>query len=510
MTLKSPKSDSLPTTGKKIIIVGAGPGGLAAGMLLSSKGYSVDIYEKRNEVGGRNSFFRLGNYTFDIGPTFFMMKDVLETVFKKSGVKLEDFVEAVKLDPMYRLKFADGRVLYPSPDKEKMQQTMEGFSKGSFNGYLKYLQKEKKKYDKLIPCLAIPYGKISDFFSKHLLAALPYLDAHTSLYKVLSRYFDDPDTKIAFTFQAKYIGMSPWSAPGTFSIISYIEHGGGIYHVIGGLNRLSHGMSEAFKQSGGRIHLNSLVKKITVEHGCATGVEFEDGRTEKADYVIINADFAHAMTEIVLKQDRKKWTNENLAGKDYSCSTFMLYLGVKKEFKDIAHHSIIFAKNYKRNVDEITKGMILSEDFSFYVQNASVTDRTLAPEGKSTIYVLVPVPNNKSHIDWDKEKHMFRNRVIDALEMRGGYQGLRENIEEEKIITPEDWKEDYSVFLGATFNLAHNVGQMLYFRPHNEFEEFRNCYLVGGGTHPGSGLPTIYESGRISAELIMKKDGIEL
>jgi phytoene desaturase len=188
----------------------------------------------------------------------------------------------------------------------------------------------------------------------------------------------------------------------------------------------------------------------------------------------------------------------------------MLYLGVKKEFKDTAHHSIIFAKNYKRNVDEITKGMILSEDFSFYVQNASVTDKTLAPKGKSTIYVLVPVPNNKSRIDWDNDKHIFRNRVIEALEMRGGYQGLRENIEEEKIITPKDWKAEHSVYLGATFNLAHNVGQMLYFRPHNEFEEFRNCYLVGGGTHPGSGLPTIYESGRISAELIMKKDGIEL
>jgi phytoene desaturase len=510
MTLQPQKSDSLSTIGKKIIIVGAGPGGLAAGMLLASKGYSVDIHEKQNQVGGRNSFFKLGSYVFDIGPTFFMMKDVLETVFKKSGKRLEDFVEVVRLDPMYRLKFADGRELYPSPDKENMKQTMEKFSKGSFNGYLKYLKKEKKKYDKLIPCLAIPYGKISDFFSKHLLVAVPYLDAHTSLYKVLSRYFDDPDTRIAFTFQAKYIGMSPWTAPGTFSIISYIEHGGGIYHVMGGLNRLSHGMAEAFKQSGGRINLNSPVKQITVKHGSATGVKFEDGRTEKADYVVINADFAHAMTEIVHEQDRKKWTDQNLAGKDYSCSTFMLYLGVKKEFKDTAHHSIIFAKDYKRNVDEITKGMILSEDFSFYVQNASITDKTLAPEGKSTIYVLVPVPNNKSRIDWDKDKHIFRNRVIDALETRGGYQGLRENIEEEKIITPKDWKADHSVYLGATFNLAHNVGQMLYFRPHNEFEEFNNCYLVGGGTHPGSGLPTIYESGRISAELIMKKDGIEL
>jgi phytoene desaturase len=510
MTLQSPKNDFLSTVRKKVIIVGAGPGGLAAGMLLASRGYSVDIYEKQNEVGGRNSFFRIGNYLFDMGPTFFMMKDVLETIFKKSGKKLEDFVKVVRLDPMYRLRFSEGKELHPSPDKEKMKQTMETFSKGSFNGYLKYLEREKKKYDKLIPCLSVPYGNISDFFSKRLITALPYLDFHTSLYGVLSRYFDDPDTRIAFTFQAKYIGMSPWSAPGTFSIISYIEHGGGIYHIEGGLNRLSHGMAEALKQSGGRIHLSSPVHKIIVENGKATGVGFENGKVEKADYVVINADFAHAMTEIVSQKDRKKWTDEKLAEKDYSCSTFMLYLGVKKEYKDIAHHSIIFAKDYKRNVDEITKDMILSEDFSFYVQNASVTDKTLAPQGKSTLYVLVPVPNNKSRIDWDKEKQNFRNKVIEALETRGGYQGLEGKIEEEKCLTPKDWKENHSVYLGATFNLAHKVSQMLYFRPHNEFEEFENCYLVGGGTHPGSGLPTIYESGRISAELIMKKDGIDL
>ena len=495
---------------KKVIIVGAGPGGLSAGMLLASKGYSVDIYEKEEKVGGRNSFFNLGDYVFDIGPTFLMMKDVLEDVFEKSGKRLEDFVETIRLDPMYRLKFADGRELYPSPDMENMKQTMESFSTGSFKGYLKYLKKEDKKYNKLIPCLSIPYGKLSDFFSRNLISALPYLDVHTSLYNVLSRYFSDPDIRIAFTFQAKYIGMSPWTAPGLFSIISYIEHGGGIFHVTGGLNRLSHGMAEAFEQSGGRIHLSSLVKRVIIENKEAVGVELEDGTIEKSDYVVINADFAHAMTSIVDKRDRKKWTDEKLMNKDYSCSTFMLYLGVNKEFKDIPHHSIIFAEDYKRNIDEITEDKVLSDDFSFYVQNASVTDSTLAPEGKSTIYVLVPVPNKKGTIDWESEKQNLRNKIIEALEKKGNYHGLSHSIEEEKIKTPDDWEDEHSVYLGATFNLAHSIKQMLYFRPHNEFEEFKNCYLVGGGTHPGSGLPTIYESGKISAGLIMKNDGIEI
>ncbi len=491
---------------KKVTIVGAGPGGLTAGLLLASKGYDVNIYEKQSQIGGRNSFFKIGDYIFDVGPTFFMMKDVLETIFEKIGEELENHVEITRLDPLYRLKFADGRELYPSPDKDKMKKTMENFSPGSFQGYLKYLEKEKKKYDKLIPCLSIPYGKITDFLSPRLVTAIPYLDAHTSLYNVLSRYFHDPQTITAFTFQAKYIGMSPWTAPGTFSIISYIEHGGGIYHITGGLNRLSISMAEIINKAGGKINLSSPVKEIIVENGKATGVELYNGKIERSDYVIINEDFAYAMKEIVDPKNRKKWTDEKIASKEYSCSTFMLYLGVNKEFKDIAHHSIVFAKDYKKNVDEITTSKVLSKDYSFYVQNASVTDKTLAPEGKSSIYVLVPVPNNKSNIDWDKEKLLLRNSVIEDLETRGGYKGIKDSIEEEMIVTPKDWEENHSVYLGATFNLGHSVNQMLLYRPHNEFEEFKNCYLVGGGTHPGSGLPTIYESGRISAELIFKKD----
>lgn len=493
---------------KKIIIIGAGPGGLAAGMILASKGYQVKIYEKEDKVGGRNGFIKLGDFTFDIGPTFFMMKDALANIFRLSGKKMEDYFEVMPLDPMYRLVFKNNRTLYPSTDREKMKKELERFSPGSSAGYELYLEKEKKKHDKLLPCLSMPYQHYTDFLSYQFLSSLPYLDAHISLYAVLGRYFKDPDVKTAFTFQAKYIGMSPWEAPGTFSIISYIEHGGGIYHIKGGLNQLSQGMARAFKESGGEIELSRPVKEIIIEDRVVKGVVLEDGSKDFADYTIINADFAHAMTHLIDPKKLRKYRKPRLDQKKYSCSTFMLYLGVKKEYSNIAHHSIIFAEDYKANVDDITRTKKLSEDISFYVQNACVSDDSLAPKGKSTLYVLIPVPNNKSAIDWDQEKAALREKFLDLMETRGGYTDLRENIEEEYLITPKDWEEERSVYKGATFNLAHNIGQMLIFRPHNEFEDYRNCYLVGGGTHPGSGLPTIYESGRISSELIMKKDGI--
>jgi phytoene desaturase len=198
----------------------------------------------------------------------------------------------------------------------------------------------------------------------------------------------------------------------------------------------------------------------------------------------------------------KKYSSTKLQKKKFSCSTFMLYLGVDKKYV-APHHNIVFAEDYRKNISDIQEGR-LSEDSSFYVQNASVTDDTLAPNGKSTIYLLVPVPNNRSNIDWNEKAESFKETLLTNVEERTPLKDLRDHIEIEKMITPKQWEQDYNVYIGSTFNLAHNLSQMLYFRPHNRFEELKNLYLVGGGTHPGSGLPTIYISGIVTAGLISK------
>lgn len=489
---------------KKIIIIGAGPGGLTAGMILAKKGFDVEIFEKEPQVGGRNAAIRMGEYTFDTGPTFLMMNFVLDEVFKMAGKDVKDYIEQIKLDPMYRLKFSDIEVL-PTSNHEKMKQVIAKLFPGNENGYQKFLDKEKVRYDKMYPCLKADYSSLRSLFSKNLMKAIPYLGLGKSIFQSLGSYFKQEKLKLSFTFQSKYLGMSAWECPAAFSIIPYIEHEFGIFHVKGGLNAISGAMSKVFVENGGKLHLNSKVENMIIEGKTAKGVELAGGQRIFADEVIINSDFAYSMTNIT-NNKVPKYSKEKLDKMKYSCSTFMLYLGIDKLY-NIPHHNVFFADKYRQNIEDIFNLGKLSDDMSFYVQNASIMDPTLAPKGHSTIYVLVPVPNQSFSIDWEKEKAIYEEKVIAAIESRTELKDIRSHIKVKKVITPNDWRDTYNVYKGATFNLAHNIGQMLYLRPRNKFEGLKNCYLVGGGTHPGSGLPTIYESGRISSQMIIKKYG---
>ncbi|MGB0757048.1 MAG: phytoene desaturase family protein [Patescibacteria group bacterium] len=492
---------------KKIVIVGAGPGGLTAGMILAHRGFDVHIYEKADRVGGRNAELRVGDHAFDTGPTFLMMKFLLDDIFTEVGRNSGDYMKFTILDPMYRLHFND-KILDITQDREKMKAQIAQHFPGNEEGYDRFMKKEQKRFKHIVACLEKDYSSIGDFFSPIFLRAIPHIPFGKSLIEYLGNYFEPEELRTAFTFQAKYLGMSPWNCPAFFVIMPFIEHKFGIYHVEGGLSRISDVMSDIIDEEGGKIHLNTGVKQVLLKGKKAIGIELENGDKVLADEVVMNADFAYAMNSLIPKGILKKYSPEKLAKRDYSCSTFMLYIGLDKVYEDIPHHNIIFASDYKENLKDISERRVLSDDTSIYVRNSVVTDATTSPAGKSGFYVLVPVSNNKAGIDWAAEKIRYRNNVISIIAKRLGIEDFEDHIEAETIITPDDW-EGNNVYLGAVFNLAHTLNQMLYFRPHNKFEELDNMYLVGGGTHPGSGLPTIYESGRISANMISKVYGIE-
>lgn len=494
-------------TVKKVAVIGAGPGGLAVAMLLASKGFFVEVFEKKNYIGGRTSSIHLGQFTFDMGPTFFSMPHILQEIFEACGRRLEDYVDLIEIDPMYTLQFDDVS-LTPSRNMNKTKQQIKDKFPGNEDGYERFMKDTEKKMEALLPVLQNRHDRLTDYLRWRTIRAIPQLSLNQSLYDVLSHYFNDEQLKLAFTFQSKYLGMSPWECPGAFSILSYMEHKYGMFHTKGGLNQLTKAMAKVVEELGGKIHLNRGIKKLLIEKKkTVTGVLLEDGTKKRFDDVVINADFAHAMSNLIEEDSVKKYSSKNLEKKEYSCSTFMLYLGVNKKYENMPHHLIVFSNDYKKNVEEITKSKTLSQDPSIYIHNPSVIDPTLAPEGKSALYVLAPVPNNYSLIEWEKHKAEFRKLVLKQIEEKTGYQNLEAYIEEEKMITPLDWDQDIHVFQGATFNLGHHLNQMMYFRPHNMFQELERCWLVGGGTHPGSGLPTIFESARITARTMVEVNG---
>ena len=487
-------------SGRSVIVVGAGPGGLTCAMLLAHRGFEVTVFEQQDQVGGRNARLQEAGFSFDTGPTFLMMQFILREMFAETGRNIDDYLDIRRLDPMYRLRFHDFE-LRATGDRVQMRQQLAAIVPGGDAGYDRFMQQEQKRFEKLFSCIQKPYSSVRDFIDWRLIQAVPYLSAGRSMFDKLGDYFSVDELRLAFTFQSKYLGMSAWECPAFFNIIPYVEHGYGVYHVTGGLNAISHAMQRVVGQDGGRVEVGTPVRRVRVRDGAARGVELEDGRRVAADDVVINADFGHAATTLFREGQLRRYSARRLERKRLSCSTFMLYLGLDTCY-DIPHHNIFFARQYRKNVEEIFNTLRLSDECSFYIQNPCPIDPGLAPAGKSALYVLVPVPNQRSGIDWDAEAEGFRNRILDQIEERTELGDLRQHIVAERIITPRNWEQDYSVYGGATFNLGHNWGQMLVFRPHNRFEEVANCYLVGGGTHPGSGLPTIYESARISANLL--------
>jgi len=488
---------------RRIAIIGAGPGGLAAGMLLAQRGFYVQIFEKASVIGGRNAEVKLGQYRFDLGPTFLMMKFLLDELFEEGGRKSSDYLDCRLLDPMYRLNFSDKTMLVRS-NPEEMKAEIERAFPGEGGNLDRFLAGESKRFEKLYPCLQKPYGTLSSLVSSTLLAAVPHISIGRSLYDVLSGYFKSEQLRLAFSFQSKYLGMSPWDCPGLFTMIPYTEHAHGVYHVMGGLCRISEALARVAREEGAVIHTSSPVKRIIVKDGKACGLELESGDKVECDDVVINADFGHAMSTLFDEGVIRKYSPQALNKQRFSCSTFMMYLGVDRLY-DAEHHTIVFADDYKRNLDDISLRKITSRDISVYIRNGAATDNTCAPPGHSALYILTPVPNNSSAIDWSEQRHVYRSRVLEILKERTPFRDLEKHIREELIITPEDWENQKSVFMGATFNMGHSWSQILYFRPHNQFEEVENCYLVGGGTHPGSGLPTIFESARISSNLLCQK-----
>jgi len=489
---------------KKISIVGAGPGGLAAGIKLAKEGHDVTIYEKHHQVGGRNSNRVYNGYSFDVGPTFLGMPYIFEELFASVDLKLSDYVDLIKLDNLYDLYFPDKRKLTLSPNTEKNKEEISRvFSSESADSYEQYYKVLEEQFNALEPVLRNPMHRLSDIAKLSTFKVIKELRYPMSTQGLIQKYIEDEVLALAFNFQTKYLGMSAWKTPAGFAMLSYTEHKFGLCHIKGGINQLSKGMAKAFIDLGGKIEYNTPVKKVVMENKVAKSIILEDERVITADYTVINADFGYAMTELFDDGDIKKYTKEKLMNKKWSCSTVVVHLSLDTLFTDLNHHTLVFSNDYQQYVEEVANHQHSIEDISLYIHNPSVTDDTIAPKGHSSVYLLTPVTNNKGNVNWELETEELKDKMLEKFVETTGLD-IHKHIIDINYVTPITWVEDYNNFLGANFNLAHNLSQMAIMRPHNLLNGTKNVYLVGGGTHPGSGLPTIVESGKISANLIIE------
>ena len=455
-------------------------------MLLAKNGLEVTVVEKRGVVGGRTSTMEQDGFKFDIGPTFFLYPQVLREIFAATGHSLEKEVPMHRLDPQYRLVFGGGGHVDATSNVDRMKQQIAAISPGDAGRLEAYFRDNREKLERFTPILQNAFESWRDLIRPEMLKMLPLVRPWRSLDSDLKQYFKDERIRLGFSFQSKYLGMSPFSCPSLFSILSFLEYEHGVFHPVGGCGAVTKAMARIAESMGVKILRNTQVEEMLFEGRRVTGVRTAE-ETIKADAVVVNADFAQAMKKMVPNHLRKRWTDERIEKKKFSCSTFMMYLGIEGRYDDVAHHTIYLSKSYEQNLRDIEhEHNLTAEDASFYVQNAGVTDDTLAPKGMSTLYCLLPVTHEHANVNWPAQEAKFRTMALKQLE-KIGITGVEKRIRVEKRLTPQTWNSDFGLHLGATFSMAHSLKQMLHLRPHNRFEDLDGVYLVGGERILGAG-----------------------
>jgi phytoene desaturase len=483
------------------IIVGAGIGGIATAGRLARNGFDVTVLEKNDRPGGRTDQLVRDGHRFDTGPSLFLMPEVFQETYAALGEKMSDHLDLRRIDPTYRIRFRDNTELALTSDLNVMQEQLEAIEPGSFGGFIRYLAEGNQHYKaSLEHFVGRNFNSLLDYFSPRNLPLLFKLKALVKHYNNIGNYFQDPRLKAAFTFQNMYLGLSPYDAPATFSLLQYTELADGVWFPMGGMYRVIESLVEIAENQGAKFIYSAPVRTIEVDGERATGVVLENGQKLSADVVVANADLPYAYRKLLPDQEPVK----KLENKKYTCSAIMFYWGVDKVYPDLGHHNVFLADDYRASFDRIFNDYTLPDDPSFYVHAPARTDPEAAPKGEDTLMVLVPVGHLSARVsqDWVAMQERARSTVLSRL-AELGMADLEEHIKFEVSYTPRDWKELYNLEKGSAFGLSHNFMQVGYLRPHNRHERYRNLYFAGASTHPGTGLPIVLLSARLTTERIL-------
>jgi phytoene desaturase len=488
------------------IVIGAGIGGIATAARLAKNGYDVTVLEKEATPGGRANQIVRDGHRFDIGPTLFLMPEVWEETFATLGEKMSDHLDLRRIDPTYKVHFDDGLQLELTSDIGKMQEQLEAVEKTAFTGFLNYIAEGSKHYKiSLEKFVGRNFYNIFEYLSLKNLPLIVQLKALKKHFANTGRFFKDERLKAAFTFQNMYLGLSPYDAPATYSLLQYTELAEGVWYPMGGMYAGIQALVKVAEKLGVKFIYNAPVKRLETNGTKIFGAVLEDGKPMTADIFVGNADLPYIYKELLPDAKEAKKLEEKL----YTCSTLMFYWGVDREYSQIAHHNVFLGGDYKASFDQIFEDHTLPDVPSFYVHAPARTDKAAAPDGQDTLYVLMPVGHldARSEQDWDALVDRARETVFKRLATEMGVHDLKEHIKFEIVYQPKTWKDRFNLVNGSAFGLSHNFWQVGYLRPQNRHKTYRNLYFAGASTHPGTGLPIVLLSARLTTERILKEKG---
>jgi phytoene desaturase len=490
---------------KTIVVIGAGIGGLTAATHLAKHGLKVTVVEKNARPGGRCDRLSRDGHHFDTGPTLLVMPLLYEAEFAALGASFREWLDLQRVDPTYHLVFDDGSQLALTSDMKSLQEQLERFEPGSFQSLLRYLEEGHRHYHVGIEKMVRPdFRKATDFFKFSNIPLIHQVKPLVKHYANMSHYFDDPRLKSAFSFQDVYMGLSPFEAPATFSMMPYTELAHGVWYPKGGMYQVAEALTSLAREAGVEFVFDTTVERIDVDGKGTRGVVV-DGQLMQADAVLANADLPYVYQNLLPQDGQVK----KLERKRYSCSVVSFFWGVDKPYQMLPPHTLFLADDYRENFDSIIRDLSLPANPSLYIHAPARLDPNMAPTGQDTLIAIVPVGHMSANgeQDWATLRDQAREHVFRRLRTLG-IRDLQEHIKFEVNFTPLSWRKRYNLVNGSTHGLCHNLTQLGYFRPDFQHPRYHNLYFVGASTRPGTGMPTAMVSGRQAAQRIM--DGLEI
>ena len=486
---------------KKVIVIGSGFGGLASSLRLRAKGYEVTLLEKHPDLGGRARVFKKGNFIYDGGPTVITAPYLFEELFSLFNKKISDYVKIVPLSLWYRFVFDDGETFDYSGNEKLMEKEIKKFSEDDFTGYNKLVSFTEKIFNKGFTDLSDkPFNNLS--FMLKQIPSLLNLKSYKSVYSLISNYISNEKLRRVFSMHPLLVGGNPFTTTSIYALILFLEKKWGIHYSMGGTGNVVKALEKLMEEEDIKIIKNAEVTEIISQNKDVKAVKINKSEIINCDFVVCNSDPPNVYKNLIKSKNNYNFLfKQKMRRMDYSMGLFVYYFGSKKQYKNVAHHTICFGKSYEDHLEKIFEKKILSNDISYYLHRPSATDPGMAPNGQDAFYVLVPVPNNLSNINWSNEGEKFKNLVLDKMD-KSVLPGIKENVVSDFYLTPDYFEKDLSTLHGSGFSIQPKFSQSAYFRFHNQSEVFNNLYFVGAGTHPGAGMPGVISSAKVLDKIL--------